>query len=179
MLNIYKLKSLEAGLRYNMQKVKNKEVLKLMNKRLWKIIRATRNCTAYLRPAFHRRTRNTIKTPYCPPETSPARIKDAAQPLIVLYDFTPPAWHNSVGPSIGHYYDSRDRDTSPVRTAVCDPLITFHLSGAMSAIYAWQASLTLLTPDEWAIDRAIRYDMYTGMALASLFWAVLPKFLLN
>lgn len=77
------------------------------------------------------------------------RIKDAAQPLIVLYDFTPPPRHNSAGPSIGHYYDSRrDRDTPPVRTAVCDPLITFHLSGAMSAIYAWQASLTLLAPDE-------------------------------
>lgn len=104
-----------------------------------------------------------------PPETSPARIKDAAQPLIALYDFTPPAEHNSPGPSIEHYYDSRDRDTQPVRTAVYDPLITFHLSGAMSAIYAWQASLTLLAPDEWAIDRtyhAIRYDVYTGMALA-------------
>lgn len=49
---------------------------------------------------------------------------------------------------IGYYYESRDSDTPPVRTTMHDPLITFHLSDAMSAIYAWQASLTLLAPDE-------------------------------
>lgn len=47
--------------------------------------------------------------------------------------------------------NSRDRDTRrcvPTLDARRDPLITFHLSGAMSAIYARQASLTLLAPDE-------------------------------
>ena len=59
-----------------------------------------------------------------------------------------------VDPGPRHYYESHDRDT-PLCTA--DPLITFHLSGPVSAIYARQASLTLLATDERTIDRFLTY----------------------
>lgn len=53
--------------------------------------------------------------------------------------------------SVWHYYESRYRDTLQ---CTADPLITFHLSGAVSAIYARQASLTLLATNERTIDRS-------------------------
>lgn len=74
-------------------------------------------------------------------------------PLIVLFEFTRSTALGARKLTIlaRHYYEFRDRVT-PVCTT--DPLITFHLSGSVNAIYAGQASLTLLATDELAIDRS-------------------------
>lgn len=74
-----------------------------------------------------------------------------------------------VDPGPRHYYESHDRDT-PLCTA--DPLITFHLSGSVSAIYARQASLTLLATDERTIDRFLTYAYSCAYGLCERMQAV-------